>query len=135
MSKNIKLTIDALPTTSTGLGFDDNKLVVKISKTANNGLSIVNGKLVATKAPDGTPGGGTMNLPGNAIGPTTASSTTALGTVGLNKTVSRKQKAGSNQSQFVKDSDGPVMTKVSNGSLVSNKSIASYMIRYNQENP
>ena len=49
MSKNIKLTIDALPTTSTGLGFDDNKLVVKISKTTNNGLSIVNGKLVATK--------------------------------------------------------------------------------------
>ena len=58
--------------------FNGRKMGLKTSGLANNGLSLnpSTHKLVATKAPDGRPGsGGTMNLPGNGIGPTNASMT------------------------------------------------------------
>ena len=132
MRREMKLTIDALPTSDTGLGFNNNKLELKISATENNGLDIVDGKLTATKAPDGTPGGGSMNLPGNGVGPTDATSSTALGLVGLNPTVSRKKKAPSSASASVKSWDGPVMAKVTSSTYVASGSIAEYMISYDQ---
>lgn len=110
--------------------FDNNKMTLKLSSKVHNGLSFSGSNLVATKAPDGESGSvGTMNTPGNGIGPTDATSTTALTKVGLNSTVSRHEKYSGNDT-FIQDNDGPVMTKVLNGSLVPNQSIASYMISY-----
>lgn len=111
------------------LGFDSNKLCVKISPDSDNGLSIDgNGDVVATKAPDGDPGtGGTMNTPGNALGPSNATATTPLRIIGCNTTVSRHKKY-SGSDTFIQDNDGPVMTKLSNQTLVTNASIAAWMI-------
>lgn len=108
--------------------FDNSKLCLKISSKANNGLSTTLNMIIATKAPDGSPGsGGTMNTPGNAIGPVDATSSTSLQTVGFNSTVSRHKKYTGTDS-WLKSNDGPVMTKLSGSSLVANGSIASYMI-------
>ena len=75
------------------IGFSGNKMCLKISSKANNGLSFNNGKIVATKAPDGTPGsGGTMNTPGNALGPINSTESDSLAVVGFNSSVSRHQK-------------------------------------------
>ena len=125
MSNTVKLKIN--PDLQT-VNVDNSKLKLKISSKENNGLSITDGKIVATKAADGSPGsGGTMNTPGNAIGPTDATSSTSLQTVGFNSTVSRHKKyTGTNS--WLKSNDGPVMTKLSGSSLVANGSIASYMI-------
>ena len=125
MSNTVKLKIN--PDLQT-VNADNSKLKLKISAKENNGLSITDGKIVATKAADGSPGsGGTMNTPGNAIGPTDATSSTSLQTVGFNSTVSRQKKyTGTNS--WIKSNDGPVMTKLSGSSLVANGSIASYMI-------
>lgn len=125
MSNTVKLKIN--PDLQT-VNADNSKLKLKISAKENNGLSITDGKIVATKAADGSPGsGGTMNTPGNAIGPTDATSSTSLQTVGFNSTVSRHKKyTGTNS--WLKSNDGPVMTKLSGSSLVANGSIASYMI-------
>lgn len=125
MSNTVKLKIN--PDLQT-VNADNSKLKLKISAKENNGLSITDGKIVATKAADGSPGsGGTMNTPGNAIGPTDATSSTSLQTVGFNSTVSRHKKyTGTNS--WIKSNDGPVMTKLSGSSLVANGSIASYMI-------
>ena len=125
MSNTVKLKIN--PDLQT-VNADNSKLKLKISAKENNGLSITDGKIVATKAADGSPGsGGTMNTPGNAIGPTDATSSTSLQTVGFNSTVSRHKKyTGTNS--WIKSNDGPVMTKLLGSSLVANGSIASYMI-------
>lgn len=125
MSNTVKLKIN--PDLQT-VNADNSKLKLKISAKENNGLSITDGKIIATKAADGSPGsGGTMNTPGNAIGPTDATSSTSLQTVGFNSTVSRHKKyTGTNS--WLKSNDGPVMTKLSGSSLVANGSIASYMI-------
>lgn len=110
------------------LGFNNNKLVLKISSKTNNGLSLSGGKLIATKAPDGASGsGGTMNTPGNALGPTTATENTSLPKVGCNSTVSRHKKY-SGTDTFITENDGPVITKVVNESLPRESSIASFMI-------
>lgn len=125
MPETIKITLD--PDGQT-IGFSNNSMVLKLSAKANNGLSFSNGKLVATKAPDGSGGsGGTMNTPGNAIGPVGATENTSLNTVGFNSTVSRHKKyTGTNS--WLQANDGPVMTKNSNGQMVPNGSIAHYMI-------
>ena len=110
------------------IDFNGNKMCLKISAKANNGLSFVNGKLIATKAPDGTPGsGGTMNTPGNALGPITATESTYLQTIGFNSSVSRHKKY-TGADTFLQDNDGPVMTNNYNGEMVPNGSIATYMI-------
>lgn len=121
------ITLQLNPDSQT-VGFSNNKLVLKISAKANNGLSFVDGKIVATKAPDGSGGsGGTMNTPGNAIGPIDATENTSLNKVGFNSTVSRHKKyTGSDN--FIQANDGPVMTKNENGQMVPYKSIAHYMI-------
>lgn len=108
--------------------FDNSKLALKISSKENNGLSISNGMIVATKAPDGTPGtGGSMNTPGNGIGPIDATATTSLQTIGFNSSVSRHKKyTGTNS--WLKTNDGPVMTKLNGDILVADGSVASYMI-------
>lgn len=51
------------------IGIDnDNKYIIKISPDENNGLSMENGAIKATKAPDGRGGiDGSMNTPGNGI--------------------------------------------------------------------
>ncbi len=111
------------------IGFSGNKLSLKVSSKANNGLSIINGKLVATKAANGSASGGTMNTPGNALGPTNSTASTSLTTLGFNSTVSRHQKYSGNN-QFLIDNDGPVMTKLQGSNIVANGSIASYMISH-----
>lgn len=112
------------------IGFSGNKLCIKISSKPNNGLSFITGILTATKAPDGSgSSGGTMNTPGNGIGPISSTPSTTLDILGMNSSVSRHKKyTGGNT--FIRENDGPVMTKLNNGSLVSNGSIASYMISY-----
>ena len=110
--------------------FNGNKLCLKISSKENNGLSIVDGKLVATKAPDGTPGsGGTMNTSGNAIGSVNASPVAPLGKICFNASVSRHQKYTGTDT-LLRVNDGPVMSKLSGNTLESNKSVAAYMIIY-----
>lgn len=113
--------------------FNGRKMGLKTSGLANNGLSLdpSTHKLVATKAPDGRPGsGGTMNLPGNGIGPTNASMSTRLSVVGFNSSVSRKKKAPAGSKQYSIDNDGPVMCRLSGGNLVANGSVAYYMIQH-----
>ncbi len=125
MSNTVKLKIN--PDLQT-VNVDNSKLKLKISSKENNGLSITDGKIVATKAADGSPGsGGTMNTPGNAVGPTNSTESTSLQTIGFNSTVSRHKKYIGTDS-WLKSNDGPVMTKLSGSSLVANGSIASYMI-------
>lgn len=124
-----------MPNTATMKVVVDNKTVVsdngvlklKISAMANNGLSFdANGKLIAT------PGGGTpvpgsiYNTPGNAIAPADASPSTELTVVGLSSNVSRHQKY-TGDSQFVRDNEGVVMTKLS-GDTLTNDCVAYYMI-------
>ena len=106
---------------------DNGVLKLKISAMANNGLSINGeGKLIAT------PGGGTpipgsiYNTPGNAIAPADASASTELTIVGLSSNVSRHQKY-TGDSQFVRDNEGVVMTKMSSGALTDD-CVAYYMI-------
>jgi hypothetical protein len=112
------------------IGFSGNKMCLKISSKANNGLSFNNGKIVATKAPDGTPGsGGTMNTPGNALGPINSTETDSLAIVGFNSSVSRHQKY-TGEDTFLKANDGPVMTKLEGDHLKPNASIAIYMIMH-----
>lgn len=125
METIIKMNVDNRTT-----GFTDSKLCVKISSKENNGLSIVNGVITATKAPDGSSSESeNMNTSGNGIGPINVDASTPLSTVGFNSTVSRHKKY-TGDDQWLKDNDGPVMTKVSGSSLVANSSIASYMIAY-----
>ena len=122
-----KITLQLDPDLQT-IDFNGNKMCLKISDKPNNGLSFVNGKLVATKAPDGTPGsGGTMNTPGNALGPITSTESTYLQTIGFNSSVSRHKKY-TGMNTFLQDNDGPVMTNNHNGEMVPNGSIATYMI-------
>ena len=91
--------------------FDNSKLCLKISSKANNGLSTTLNMIIATKAPDGSPGSsGTMNTPGNAIGPIDATSSTQLQTVGFNSTVSRHKKYTGTDS-FLKNNDGVIIIK------------------------
>lgn len=126
MSREITLQLNP---DNQSLEFSGKKLKLKISSKANNGLSFTNGKIVATKAPDGQSGsGGTMNTPGNAIGPTSTSASDSLANVGFNSTVSRHKKyTGDNV--FLKNNDGPVMTKNNGTSMVVDGSIAAYMIK------
>ncbi len=126
MSRQIKININVDHQT---VNIDNNnKITLKISSKANNGLSIVDGKLVGTKAPDGEGGsGGTMNTPGNGLGPINATSTSSLSRIGCNSTVSRHQKyVGSDT--FLRNNDGPVMCKVENNTLTTQASVASFMI-------
>ena len=125
MPETIKITLDP---DGQSIGFSNNSMVLKLSAKANNGLAFSNGKLVATKAPDGSGGsGGTMNTPGNAIGPVDVTENTSLNTVGFNSTVSRHKKyTGTNS--WLRTNDGPVMTKNSNGQMVPYGSVAHYMI-------
>lgn len=122
-----EITLQLNPDLQT-IDFNGNKMCLKISAKANNGLSFANGKIVATKAPDGSPGsGGTMNTPGNALGPINASETDSLPTIGFNSSVSRHKKyTGTNT--FLQNNDGPVMTKNNDGQMVPNGSVAMYMI-------
>lgn len=127
MSNTVRLKIN--PDLQT-IDVDNSKLKLKISSKENNGLSITDGKIVATKAEDGSPGSGsTMNTPGNAIGPIDATSSTSLRIIGFNSTVSRHKKYTGTDS-WLKINDGPVMTKLSESSLVADGSIASYMISH-----
>lgn len=127
MSRTITLKLN--PDNST-ITFNGNKLTLKISAKANNGLSFNAGKIVATKAPDGSgASGGTMNTSGNAIGPINATDTDPLQKVGFNSTVSRHQKYTGDDA-FIANNDGPVMTKIENGVIVQSKSIAAFMISY-----
>lgn len=126
MSRTITLKLD---TDNTTIGFNGNKMCLKLSQKANNGLSFVDGKIVATKAPDGQSTGGDMNTSGNAIGPVDATDTDPLVKVGFNATVTRHQKYTGDDA-FLLANDGPVMTKNENGVVVANKSIAAYMIAY-----
>ena len=110
--------------------FDCNKLGLKLSSKENNGLSFVDGKLVATKAQDGSTGtGGIMNTPGNGLGPISSLPTDTIGVVGFNSSVSRHKKYDGNNS-FIIENDGPVMTKNNGDQMVANGSIAAYMISY-----
>lgn len=125
MSRAIKLQIKADNST---VDFNGNKMKLKISSKENNGLSIVDGKLVATKAPDGEGGsGGTMNTPGNALGPSDATESTSLSKIGCNSTVSRHQKYDGSD-RFIMNNDGPVMSVVEDHVLVPEISVASFMI-------
>lgn len=125
MSKNIILKLN--PDMKT-LGFSGNKICVQISSKENNGLSFKDGKIVATKATNGTPGWeGTMNTPGNAIGPITAMETDSLPILGFNSSVSRHKKY-TGDDEWLKENDGPVMTCLEGKSLKDKGSIASYMI-------
>lgn len=125
MSRSIKIKIK---TDNSTLESNNNKLKLRISSKENNGLSIVDGKLVGTKAPDGEGGsGGTMNTPGNALGPTSATESTSLSKIGCNSTVSRHQKYDGFD-RFVMDNDGPVMSVVEDRTLVPEISVASFMI-------
>ena len=123
-SQTIQLKINA---DNQSIGFSGNKLCLKISSKANNGLSFSNGKLIGTKAADGSSGsGGSMNTPGNGLGPVNSTESTSLEKVGFNSTVSRKKKyTGTNQ--FINDNDGPVIAKF-DGSGNLTRSIALYMI-------
>lgn len=124
MSRAIKLQIKADNST---VDFNGNKLKLRISSKENNGLSIVDGQLVATKAPDGEGGsGGTMNTPGNALGPSDATESTSLSKIGCNSTVSRHQKYDGSD-RFIMNNDGPVMSVVDHV-LVTEISVASFMI-------
>lgn len=100
---------------------------LKLSADADNGLSFdENGKLIATKSAGG--GSSDGNTPGNAIGPIDATSSQKLPILGYNSSVSRHQKyPGSDP--WIKNNDGPVMTKFENGGL-SQDCVASYMIAY-----
>ena len=127
---SIKLQINVDNQTVT---FSGNKLTLKISAKANNGLSLANGKIIATKAPDGESGsGGTMNTAGNALGPLDATSSTSLPRVGFNSTVARKKKyappVGAYEDPWIKNNDGPVMAKFVSGTL--SNCIAAHMITY-----
>lgn len=76
-------------TNETTITHDSNGgICVKISSTANNGLSIdSNGKIKVTKGADGDPGtGGTTNLPGNGVA---GVYNTGILTLRANNTVSR----------------------------------------------
>ena len=126
MSRTITLKLNP---DNVSIGFDGNKMCLKLSTKENNGLSFVDEKVVATKAPDGQGTVGTMNTSGNAIGPTDASDSDPLIKVGFNSTVTRHQKYTGDDT-FLRANDGPVMTKNENGAMVENKSIASYMISY-----
>ena len=55
MPETIKITLDP---DGQSIGFSNNSMVLKLSAKANNGLSFSDGKLVATKAPDGSGGSG-----------------------------------------------------------------------------
>ena len=119
------------------MNFFNNKLCIEISQKENNGLSTHNGSLRGFSGPDGPDGDpGTMNVPGNALGPYNATESTPLKIIGFNNTVSRhKRYTGSDE--FVKDNDGMVMTKLEETQdhthqLVPNGSIAAYMISYAQ---
>lgn len=82
----ISLKVNTNETTTT---HDSNGgICVKISSTANNGLSFdSNGKMKVTKGEDGDPGsGGTTNLPGNGIAGTY---NTGILILRANNTVSR----------------------------------------------
>ena len=106
---------------------NENKVEIKISADANNGLSFDNnGKLIATKAGGGSSSG--ANTPGNAIGPATTDTTasTPLSILGFNSSVSRHKKY-TGTDPFIHENDGPVMTSFENGSL-STQCIAQYMI-------
>ena len=85
-------------------------------------------RIFTASNPDGSGGsGGTMNTPGNAIGPVDVTENTSLNTVGFNSTVSRHKKyTGTNS--WLRTNDGPVMTKNSNGQMVPYGSVAHYMI-------
>jgi hypothetical protein len=122
---SVVLKINADETT---VGFDGNKVCLKISAKAYNGLSFNDGKIVATKAADGTGGDpATSNKPGNGIGPVTADADTYLGIVGYNSTVSRHKKY-TGTDRFIQENDGPVMTKMDGDHLMAGASIAAYMI-------
>lgn len=100
---------------------------LKLSADADNGLSFdENGKLIAAKGSGSSSSDG--NTPGNAIGPIDATSSQKLPILGYNSSVSRHQKyPGSDP--WIKNNDGPVMTKFENGDL-SQDCVASYMIAY-----
>lgn len=67
---------------------NDSGVYVKISASANNGLSLSNNKLKATKGADGNAGtGGTTNRSGNAI---VGSAGAAVSTIACNATVPSK---------------------------------------------
>lgn len=106
---------------------NNGKAELKLSTDANNGLSFdENGKLIATKGSGSSSSDG--NTPGNAIGPIDATSSQKLPILGYNSSVSRHQKyPGSDP--WIKNNDGPVMTKLENGGL-SQDCVASYMIAY-----
>lgn len=107
---------------------NNGKAELKLSADADNGLSFdANGKLIATKSA----GGGSDsdgNTPGNAIGPIDATSSQKLPILGYNSSVSRHKKY-SGSDPWIKNNDGPVMTKLENGGL-SQDCVASYMIAY-----
>ena len=101
---------------------------LKLSADADNGLSFdENGKLIATKG-SGSSSSSDGNTPGNAIGPIDTTSSQKLPILGYNSSVSRHKKyTGSDP--WIKNNDGPVMTKLENGDLSQN-CVASYMIAY-----
>lgn len=111
------------------IGFNNNKMQLKISPDANNGLSFENGKIVAKIGPRGDSSAGQMNVSGNGIGPINIPDIEdPLPTVGFNSSVSRHKKYGGDNA-FLKENDGPVMTRLDGNTLVANGSIASWMIK------
>lgn len=106
---------------------NNGKAELKLSADADNGLSFdENGKLIATKSAGG--GSSDGNTPGNAIGPIDATSSQKLPILGFNSSVSRHKKYPGTDA-WIRNNDGPVMTKLENGDLSQN-CVASYMILY-----
>ena len=137
MSKkiNIEIKVD-----DASIHFENNALALKISnETVNgipNGLFIDSeGRLAAKRGAKGDSGaaGGATNISGNGIGPIGAGDNDPLITVGFNSSVSRHKKY-TDTDIFLKNNDGPVMTKMNGNTLVDKGSIASYMIaRHNNK--
>lgn len=106
---------------------NNGKAELKLSADTDNGLSFdANGKLIATKSAGG--GSSDGNTPGNAIGPLDVTSSQKLPILGFNSSVSRHKKYPGTDA-WIRNNDGPVMTKMENGDLSQN-CVASYMILY-----
>lgn len=113
----------------------NNGLELKISPDENNGLSIVDGKLIATKAPDGSGGGGgTMNICGNAIGPEDAHESDTISIAGMNRSVARHVKCTDTtltNYEYIHDNEGPVMVALDDNNDIDQNCVAYYMIHNN----
>lgn len=114
---------------------NENGLEVKISPDEHNGLSIVDGKIIATKAADGEGGsGGTMNICGNAIGPETAHDTDTISIAGMNRSVSRHVKCTDTtltHYNYIHNNEGAVMVALDDDNEIDQNCVAYYMIHNN----